>query len=111
MRLMQYVPADSQEARGSEGIMSVVECDVPRHSALGKGLRNFRATARLDEPDADCAQQGRSFSRPGGADYVGNTEHGKERSLLCRRKDRTMANLFSRLGRTRGRPRQQAYGF
>src|SRR5262249_8634942 len=55
---------------------------------------NFLAAARLDESDADCSQQGRSSSWPGGADYLGNSEHGKKRSLLCRREDRTLANFF-----------------
>src|SRR5262249_16706831 len=77
--------------------MSVVECDVPRHSALGKELIDradfrdaFRAPlsrsdlsvveiffaifarrAQLDESDANCTQQGSSSSWPGGADYLG----------------------------------------
>ena len=66
--------------------MSVVECDVPSESALGKTLIEradfsdayraplrrpeagvveiFFAPAGLDEPVADCAEQGRRLRRP-----------------------------------------------
>ena len=117
--------------------MSVVECDVPHHSALGKDL-----IERADFRDAYRAPLSRSHlsvveiffaifaRRPGWMNLmliarnkaaalagleVPTTEekikHGKERPLLCRRKDRTLANLFSGLERTRSRPGQQAYGF
>ena len=103
--------------------MSVVERDVPRHSALGKALierADFRDAYRapLSRSDLDVVDiffgifghrpgwmnlmliarnKVAGLSWPGGSHYLGNIELGKERPLLCRREDRTLANLFSRL--------------
>ena len=81
--------------------MSVVECDVPSESALGKALIEradfrdaYRAPLRRPEAgvieiffaifayrpawmnsDTDCAEQGRGLRRPRDADHLGDPEH------------------------------------
>ena len=103
--------------------MSVVECDVPRHSALGKDLierADFRDAYRapLSRSDLDVVDIffGIFGQRPGWMNLmrvarnkvvglaglevpttleIMNME--KRDRYLCRREDRTLANLFSRL--------------
>src|SRR5215467_4013168 len=117
--------------------MSVVECDVPRHSALGKDLierADFRDAYRAPLSRSDLSVVEIFFAifawRPGWMNLV----------LIARNKAAALAGLevpttaeiinmekrdryfvgekigpwpifFSRLGRTRCRSGQQAYGF
>jgi hypothetical protein len=99
--------------------MSVVECDVPRHSALGEDLierADFRDAhcaplsrsdlsvieiffaflrGRLDESDADCAQQGRSTSWPGGANYGGIMKMERKTATLSVKRSDHGQSFFS----------------
>src|SRR5262249_6032455 len=105
--------------------MSVAECDVPRHGALGKELidrADFRDAFRAPLSRSDLSVVEIFFAifarRPSwmnlmliARNKVAALAGLEVPTTACRRKDRTMANLFSQLGRTRCRPGQQAHGF
>ncbi|MBI3513989.1 MAG: DUF2867 domain-containing protein [Proteobacteria bacterium] len=74
-------------------------------------LRDFRASAGLDDGAPDRAQPRRGARRPRDADDGGDRRHGAAAELRRRREDRAVADLLSRRRRADRRPRQQAHGF
>ena len=109
--------------------MSVVECDVPRHSALGKDLierADFRDAYRAPLSRSDLSVVEIFFAifarRPGwmnlmliarnkAAALAGFEVPTTAEIMNMEERERYFVGGFSQLGRTRCRPGQQAYGF